>query len=204
VIDTFAGSPANTTASHTYADGPSTQTHTVTVTDEDGDFFAGSLDVVVMNVAPTATLSNNGPINEGGSASVSFTNGSDPSSADAGSLRYFLSTSQGARDAATYATATTVTSASFAFSDDGSYPVYGRVLDKDGGYTDYQTNVVVKNVAPSLHVSGATTVNEGSAYTLILSASDPGADTIDHWTINWGDGSALQTLAGNPSSVTHT
>src|SRR4029079_7808060 len=42
---------------------------------------------------------------------------------------------------------------------------------------------------------------EGATYTLNLSSSDPGADTITSWTINWGDGS--QVVSGNPSSVTH-
>ena len=43
---------------------------------------------------------------------------------------------------------------------------------------------------------------KGPAYTLNLSSSDPGADTITQWTINWGDGT--QVVAGNPTSVTHT
>ena len=58
------------------------------------------------------------------------------------------------------------------------------------------------NVAPALAISGASSVNEGSSYTLNLSALDPGADTISGWTINWGDGSEI--ITGNPSSVTHT
>ena len=43
------------------------------------------------------------------------------------------------------------------------------------------------DVAPTLAISGAASVNEGSSYTLNLSSSDPGADTITQWTINWGD-----------------
>ena len=45
-------------------------------------------------------------------------------------------------------------------------------------------------------------VSEGATYTLGLSASDPGTDTINHWTINWGDG-VIQIVTGQPSSVTH-
>ena len=44
---------------------------------------------------------------------------------------------------------------------------------------------------------------KGSIYTLNLSSTDPGADTISQWTINWGDGTD-QVVTGNPSSVTHT
>ena len=63
-------------------------------------------------------------------------------------------------------------------------------------------SLVVSNVAPILSLSGAATVNAGATYSLSLSAIDPGADTITSWTINWGDG-VIQTIAGNPSSVTH-
>ena len=45
-------------------------------------------------------------------------------------------------------------------------------------------------------------MNEGSTYTLNLSSSDPGADTITSWTINWGD--SIEIVSGNPASVTHT
>ena len=47
--------------------------------------------------------------------------------------------------------------------------------------------------------TGAATVDEGQIYTLNLSASGP----VTSWTLNWGDGS-IETIAGNPSSVTHT
>src|SRR6185369_9293513 len=54
-----------------------------------------------------------------------------------------------------------------------------------------------------LSVTGDPSVDEGSLYTLNLSATDPGADTIQNWNINWGDGT-VETIHGNPSSVTHT
>jgi streptogramin lyase len=54
-----------------------------------------------------------------------------------------------------------------------------------------------------LTATGAVTATNGSSYTLNLSASDPGDDTISGWTINWGDGT-IETVVGDPSSVTHT
>jgi hypothetical protein len=62
----------------------------------------------------------------------------------------------------------------------------------------------VANVAPSLTLSGDPSVLRGDPYTLNLAATDPGLDTISGWTINWGDGSPLQNVAGNPASVEHT
>jgi len=41
-----------------------------------------------------------------------------------------------------------------------------------------------------------------SPYTLGLSESDPG-HAIQGWAINWGDGSPVQSVTGNPASVTH-
>ena len=74
--------------------------------------------------------------------------------------------------------------------------------DSDGAATSTTFGLLVNNVAPTLTISGASTVNEVATYSLGLASSDPGADTINHWTINWGDGNT-QTVAGNPSSVTH-
>src|SRR2546423_14942927 len=67
--------------SHTYDDNGS-YTVTVKVTDKDGDSGSAQFSVDVANVAPTATLSNGGPIFEGSSATISFSGQSDPSSTD--------------------------------------------------------------------------------------------------------------------------
>lgn len=63
--------------------------------------------------------------------------------------------------------------------------------------------LTVTNAAPTLTLGGAASVNEGAAYSLALSATDAGADTITGWTITWGDGQ-VQQVTGNPASVTHT
>src|SRR5207253_9332959 len=36
------------------------------------------------------------------------------------------------------------------YADNGTYTVKARIIDKDGGFSEYTTNVVVTNVAPSL------------------------------------------------------
>jgi uncharacterized delta-60 repeat protein len=63
--------------------------------------------------------------------------------------------------------------------------------------------VQVNDVAPTVSIYGVSSVNEGAPYTLNLSATDPGQDTIGSWSINWGDGN-IQTVTGNPSTVTHS
>ena len=56
-------------------------------------------------------------------------------------------------------------------------------------------------------ISGASTSAEGATYTLNLSPSNPGNPNVLSWSINWGDGTALnpdiQTVVGNPPTVTH-
>ncbi|MBY0526133.1 MAG: PKD domain-containing protein [Gemmataceae bacterium] len=90
------------------------------------------------------------------------------------------------------------------YKDDGVYTITVTVTDKDlATSTPVTQKVTVTKVDPTLGISGAATVNEGAAYVLNLGKSDPGVDTITGWTINWGDGSAVQTVTGNPSSVVH-
>ena len=108
------------------------------------DAFAWS----AVNVAPTADISNDGPIDEGGSATVSLTNPFDPSSEDTtAGFRYAFSCTNDALPT-TYADAGSSHSTTCAYDDDGSYTVAGRIFDKDDGYSDYSTTVVVHNVAP--------------------------------------------------------
>jgi hypothetical protein len=93
--------------SHNYTDNG---TYTATVRVFNGVKYGdGSIQVSVANVAPTATLGCNGPVNEGSSATVSFTGGTDVSSDDvAAGLRY--SFGRTASDlATTYAGAGTAT-----------------------------------------------------------------------------------------------
>jgi PKD repeat protein len=64
--------------------------------------------------------------------------------------------------------------------------------------------VTVNNVPPTLTLSSAPTVDEGTMYTLELSSSDQGEDTITSWAIDWGDGGPVEFVPGNPATVTHT
>jgi hypothetical protein len=53
-----------------------------------------------------------------------------------------------------------------------------------------------------LSISGNASVTAGELYILNLSAGDPGADTINGWVIDWGDGT-VDTIVGNPSTADH-
>jgi fibronectin-binding autotransporter adhesin len=86
----------------------------------------------------------------------------------------------------------------------GPVQVVVTATDSQGATRQTQFTYQVNNTAPTLTISSTTNpIAEGSTFTLNLSATDPGTDTISSWQINWGDGSALQNVPGNPSSVTH-
>ncbi|UCH89829.1 MAG: PKD domain-containing protein, partial [Thermoplasmata archaeon] len=83
-----------------------------------------------------------------------------------------------------------------AWYDDGTYNVVLQV--SDGKETDTDTaTITINDVAPTLGLTGPASVSEGSIYTLGLSSSDPGTDTITSWEIDWGDGN-IETVTGNP------
>ena len=174
-------------ASHSYADGPSTHTVTVKVTDKDGGSDTKTFMVAVNNVAPTGVLGNNGPVNEGSAVTVSFTGQSDPSAADtAAGFRYAFNCNGAVSGSTPYATASTSSMTTCTYSDNGTKTVGGRIIDKDGGSTDYQTSVVVNNVAPSVVITGPPS---GSIYpvgtTVTFTGSFSDAGTSDTHTAQW-------------------
>jgi hypothetical protein len=191
--------PADGQVQHPYADGPASRTITVDLVDEDGTRAdVASKTITVDNVAPTATLSNDGPVDEHSPATVSFTGQFDPSDADTmAGFHYGYALSQDAL-ATSYAAATDGASQQFTFGDEGSYTVYGRVFDKDNGYTDYQSTVVVNDAPPTLALSGADHTPEGSPYTLTVGPlTDPGQHAVSQYIIHWGDESTTSIAAAD-------
>src|SRR5207302_1213146 len=138
---------------------------------KDGGLTDYSTAVTVANVAPTATLA---PVtgNEGRPTSVTLSNPFDPSSADtAAGLHYRFALSL-AGLAGSYSTASSSNTQAFTFTDSGSYTVWGRILDKDGGLTDYSTTVTVNAVATHLVISAPASATAGSAFSITVTALD--------------------------------
>src|SRR5262249_12637157 len=157
----------------------------------DSNVATVTLAITPVNDAPVVSVGPNQTVNEGSTAA--FT--SSASDVDGDPLSYLWNFGDGAT--ATNATPTHL------YADNGTYTATLTVNDGQGGSASASLVVTVLNVAPTLSLSGASAVNEGSPYTLNLAASDPGQDTISSWTITWGDG-AVQTVTGNPGSVSHT
>jgi DNA/RNA endonuclease G (NUC1) len=126
---------------------------------------------------PLAAVSGTTELTEGGSASFDASGSLDPN----GSIVSYHwdfgdgSTGEGA-------------SLAHVFAQDGVFVVTVTTTDDDGLTDTASLTVTVGNVAPVLAGIADGTLEEGDAYTVSGSFSDPGSDT---WTatVNWGDGS---------------
>jgi hypothetical protein len=88
------------------------------------------------------------------------------------------------------------------YASAGTYAVAIAVADSVGiGVTIHSgADIVAPVLTPT--PSGPASVNEGSSYTLQLSAIDPQSLPVASWLIDWGDGSSAQ-LPGTATSASH-
>ncbi|MDP9299430.1 MAG: thrombospondin type 3 repeat-containing protein [Actinomycetota bacterium] len=191
----------------------------VTVKVDDGEHSPAATESFswsAANVSPTANLGNAGPVNEGTAVTVSFSGQQDPSSDDTtAGFHYAFDCAGGSLASATYAGSGTSDSKECTFADGpATKTVTGVIIDKDGGKTQYSTNVTVNNVKPTvgtLNLSGGTGTAciGGNQASLSFSFSDPGVND-NPWaiSINWGDGSpntpASAATQGAQGPYTHT
>src|SRR5205814_639658 len=132
------------------------------------------------NVAPTATLSNDGPVNEGSPATASFSNKLDPSTADttAGFRYQYHCDGSAFGSAPDYATADTSDSHQCTFDDNGTYTVRARIIDKDNDIGSASSSESVNNVAPTASIASYGPATEGSL-TTASSSNSPDPRTAD-------------------------
>ncbi|MBA3313812.1 MAG: VCBS repeat-containing protein [Planctomycetaceae bacterium] len=156
------------------------------------------------NHAPTPSAGGSYTIAEGGSLTLAAGASTDPDG-DSLTCTWDLNNDGVFGDAIGVGpTLTWAQLGAFGIIDNGVRSVAVRATDPRGWSAISTATLTITNTPPTLVLSGDATVNEGSVYTLNLSSLDPGADTITSWTINWGDGTALEVVSGNPLSRTHT
>ncbi len=221
------GSAVNLSSFNFTPDDDGSYVVTMTVTDGDGGSTAVSSSAIgVTSVDPTAGLSAAGDINENGSGTYTWSLNSplDPSTADTTAGFHYAfdlngngifgdafdlangggSGSYGGSSATSSFTASPAIIAAIANGDlagTTTFAVGARILDKDGGHSDYSRTVTVHDVAPTLSLSGAASIDESgvSNYTLILSnLTDPGQGDLaltDLVQINWGYNSQTTLLS---------
>jgi hypothetical protein len=175
----------------------------LTATDKDNGTSTKSASIVIANVAPTALLANNGSILEGTSVLVSFSGAFDPAVVDTeAGPRYVFACNGGSLAGATYATSTSTASTLCSFADNGTYIVRARILDKNDGFTEYTSTVVVNNVAPTItDVTGPSgPLALGTAAVLHTTFTDPGVLDTHTCTYSWDDGTAETQVLATSSS----
>ncbi|WP_232375928.1 PKD domain-containing protein [Alteromonas mediterranea] len=167
VDESFATTSNSFDVSKVFADGASTQTVSITVTDEAGESDTEVFDVTVNNVAPVSSISGPIEVNEGTEAIYTFGDILDPGD-------------------------DTVANAVIEWGD-GTTTAYTGAGDYSHTYADGDSSV-----------SGASETDEGSVYTLTLAdLVEPGDDPVSEYLIDWGDGSAVQSVT-ELGDVTHT
>ena len=196
--------PASGEVSHTYSNGPAAPTIRMDLVDEDGTHEnAGSLSLTVNNVAPTIAISGADSVDEGSPYSLTLGDIVDPGDDD-----HSITVDWG-DGSAVETIAVGTDSVDHVFADGASTPTISvTVTDSDGASTTATQAVTVNNVAPTLNLSGATSIVAGQLYSLTLSdVVDPGDDTVSSYIIDWGDGNSDTIAAADlPASgeVTHT
>jgi hypothetical protein len=148
----------------------------------------------VANVAPTATLQTNSGISYGAAATATLVNPFDPSTSDTtAGFHYAFSIGTDTTGSATYATSGTSNTANFGVLPAGTYTVYARIIDKDGGSTTYTQTFVVKPKFLEASASSQGTINIGSNGSIVL-----------HLAIDAGQFVGSDTLASLFNGATFT
>ncbi len=199
----ITGNPANTTATHTFADGPANLTNNVTVIDEDGNFLAGGLEVRVLDVAPEIALSGDDAVNEGSLYTLKLDAITDPG-ADIVTA-YSIDWGDGNIESFTVNPANTTKSHTYT---DGtiSYPIRVSLTDDDGVHSNAGLKwVTVDNVVPSTPAdnnSDADEVSENAANGTLVgvtaSSTDPGVNDIVSYSLidDAGGRFAIDSITG--------
>ncbi|NLX97528.1 MAG: cadherin-like domain-containing protein, partial [Rhodopirellula sp.] len=185
-----------TTVTHVYAE-PGEYTITAQATDEDGTYDSNPIAVSVSSLPDVTIVGLPAESPEGTAINLS------PNVTDPGTGGITLSWSV-TKDGDAYGAGAGETF-SFTPDDNAAYQVTLLVTDNSGATGRASGTVMVTDVAPNITLTGnPPEVDEGSSFTLEFSATgDPGTDTITGWTVDWGDGTAVENLAADATGATH-
>jgi uncharacterized delta-60 repeat protein len=192
VIDA-ADLPSNRIVSHTFADNGAF-TISVDLVDEDGTHAnaSGSLSLAVNDVAPNLSITGDPSTSEGSCYDLFLGAVTDPGADTV--TQYIIHWGDGTSSVVNASDLPADRSVMHTFADNGNYAITVDLVDEDGTHLNRANpfSVAVDDVAPTITISGNSSVNEGSLYALTLGAvNDPGAgDTVSQYVIHWGDGTS--------------
>ncbi|HEX6962661.1 MAG TPA: right-handed parallel beta-helix repeat-containing protein [Lacipirellula sp.] len=228
--DVYVGNLSTvSTHTHTYQDGLASPNVTVTldIFDDDGTWNAvESLNILVHNIDPTADggfFAFDAAVDEGSTTTVFFVGPfTDPGNPD-GPFHFAYDFNgngvfgeAGELGDGTYAGSSTSSSAVvpaqfLADDDDSPRTVRARIIDNDGGFTEYSVDIGINNVSPEVDAGADSIAFAGVPFMHTINFTDPGADAP--WTVNvdWnGDGDFLDAdesafgVGGHSFTISHT
>lgn len=171
---------SGTTALHyvecRFPDGPGSTVVTATATDSDeASSSTGNLAVEITNVNPTAILNAPVSVDEGDTATISLTNQNDVQADKNAGFRYAFACDGAPLDGATHAASGTSASTNCALEGSKTQTVRARIIDKDGGYSEYTREVAINNIAPNgtIKINAGAIATKSATVSLALSATDP-------------------------------
>lgn len=191
---------SSSAACPTSDNGPLTVRGRVVDAGIDDLFTEYSATLNVTNVAPTAVFANNGPVSEGTAFQLSLGNASDVAADLAAGLSFVFDCGSG------YRAPGAATTVSCPTTDNGDVQVRAKVVDKDGGESEYQATVTVTNVPPVVTSialpSGPIAVN--TPLTLGAAFTDPGTGDTHTGSFELGAGGPVVpgTIASGSLSAT--
>jgi hypothetical protein len=161
----YADATSDTGLSLTF-DQPKSYTILGRVLDNHGDFMDYAIPVVVLEVLPMATLSV-ANIDVGQTETASLTNVKSPSNrARLDGFHYSFALTQ-AGLAPSYDDASPEASHTFpVFNTQGMYPIFARIWDEFGGFTEYKQLITVRPLVPTATFRSAGDTDEGGLATV--------------------------------------
>ena len=206
-LDTFLPSALPQTLTHVYPDGPANYVILATVIDEEGVHEAGTQSMLVNNVAPTAVLLDGGPTEEGAPGLVQFVAANDASPVDviAGFSYSYDFDNDGTFEIVD-------SSSEFAqvpgiFLNNPGQIIRAQIADKDGGFSELSTIILVTNVAPVVNAGPDAAAFGDELFTQPIAFTDPGNDAPWDVRIDWdGDSVFDETIQTSDRDflVSHT
>ena len=168
------------------ADGTTTPTISVDLTDEDGlELNAGTKTITVNNVQPTIAISGAATVAEGAPYSLTLGAITDPG---ADTVTQWI-VHWGDGQTSTF-TAGGVQTHAYSDGPAGPFNITVDLVDEDGTFTNRANALAVSvtNVAPTIALTGNATANEGTPYSLTLGPSPIRAPIRSAVHVHWGDG----------------
>ncbi len=94
--------------------------------------------------------------------------------------------------------------ASHTYSSAGNFTISVTATDANTLSANTTKTVAVTLPSPTISISGLSGVTVNTTYTLTISAAPVSGSSITGLSVNWGDGTATETLANTATNATHS